>query len=58
MSKIAKIIRTQLSEDKKTLKVVAVMEDGDEEYTAYIGGDVELFHHKGSNRFFVKKNKD
>jgi hypothetical protein len=58
MSKIAKIIRTQLSEDKKTLKVVAVMEDGDEEYTAYIGGDVELFTTRAVTGFFVKKNKD
>lgn len=60
MARIKKIIRCEKQEKDgyECLKVWVQLDTGSELYLAYIGGDVETFHHNGSNRFFVKKTKD
>lgn len=50
---IRKIIRL---ENHDTYGIVYVlMEDGDEEYRIFIGGDCEAYHHFGQNKAFIKK---
>lgn len=56
MATINKILRMEKLGDG-VARVLVLLEDGDEEYTIYIGGKVETFHHNGVNRAFITKDR-
>ena len=55
MARISKIVRWKKFDDHAIVYVQT--EHGDEEYSIYIGGEIETYHHRGVNKAFVKKNR-
>jgi hypothetical protein len=53
MSKVRKVIR--MVNYGKYAIVTVLMQDGDEEYQVFIGGQAETYHHKGVNKAFIRK---
>lgn len=55
MAVVKKVVRVMNKGDHAI--VVVQTEHGDEEYTIYVGGQIETYHHKGQNRAFVSKKR-
>lgn len=55
---MSRIIEIQAIEDKETYALVHVLLDDGTEAVTYVGGEVEVFFHKGTVKAWVKRNKD